>query len=361
MIINKLLHTILRPYRAPEPGDDGSGGDVDRGDDFVANDDPYPDGGKGDDKGADTASGTDKDDKGDKKEDADKKETADKDDGDDKDGADDKGDDKDDGDDKKDDKKKDSRIPVARHRDILAKEREKRAEVERQLQAAQHGRQVATTNEQITRAEEQLLTKEEAYNKALVAGDTEKATQLMREIRSLDRGIAESKTRMAAEASVAQATEKVRYQLTVERLEEAYPQLNPDNEAFDEDLSADVVDMMHSFVARRNMTHAEAIQKAVKRLIPTAQTKAQEKAVETKARVDEADVKTQLAKDRKSKAVEKAVDTSQKQPKALDRIGADSDKAGGGISSQNVLKMSQKDFNSLDEKTLARLRGDELA
>lgn len=358
MIVSKLMHTILRPYRAPEPGDDGAGGD-DRGDNFQANDDPYPDGSKGD-GGKSAKDASDLDDKDDDEKD-------DKD-GDDKDDADDKGDkdDKDNADDKdeKDDDKKarkDSRIPVSRHKEILAKEREKRAELERRLQAHQHGQQVASTNEQITKAEEQLLTKETEYNKAMIAGDADKATALMREIRTLERSIGEAKTQMSSEAAVAQATEKVRYQLTVERLEEAYPQLNPDSETFDEDLSADVVDLMNSYIARRNMTPAQAIQKAVKRLVGEPKNKAQERATEAKARVESDDVKAQLAKDRKAEAVKRNVDVAGKQPKSLKDVGTDSDKAGGGITAQSVMKMTQTDFSKLDEATLARLRGDVLA
>ena len=42
-------------------------------------------------------------------------------------------------------------------------------------------------------------------------------------------------------------------------------------------------------------------------------------------------------------------------------MGQDSDKLGGGaVTAKDAMKMSDEDFAKLDEKTLARMRGDEL-
>jgi hypothetical protein len=224
--------------------------------------------------------------------------------------------------------------------------------LEAQLKQYQQGGKVADLNADITKAEASILTMEADYAKLLTDGETEKAAALMGKIRKLDREITEAKSDMKVEAAISIATENTRYNMALERIEAAFPQLNQDHDDFDEELMTDVADLKDTY-RRRGMTPTEALQKAVKKLVG-AETAKQETATEVKPKVDAKDVAAQ----RKQAAVLKNLKDAEKTPSSTKDVGFDSDKAGGTISAKDVLKMSFKDFSALPEETLARMRGD---
>lgn len=248
-------------------------------------------------------------------------------------------------------------IPLDRHKAVLDKTRAERDALAEQVKAFQTGQQVTKTNTDITKLEEKVASKEAEYNKALVDGEVDKATALMREIRATEREIGDMKVELRTQAATAQAIESVRYNTVVERLEAAYPALNPDHESFDKEAVADVMALKETY-ERRGSTPSAALQKAVEKLMP-AQTSKQEHATTVTPQVDKATI---AAQERKEAATEKGVAAATKTPPSTAKVGADSDKHGGGaISAQDVMKMSQDAFRKLDDKTLAQLRGDEVA
>lgn len=261
-------------------------------------------------------------------------------------------------DDAKEKKPAPKRIPLDRHEAILNKERERREAVERELAQTRQGQQVAATNEQIAKAEDDLSKLEGTYTKLLADGEVEKAAKMMADIRKLERSINESRNNFAIQAAEARAYERVRYDTTVERLEAAYPALNPDHKDFDEALTTEVVELRDAYVATGKYGRAEAIQKAAKTLMGASTTR-QETAVEADVKVDKGDLAKATAEERKKAAREKAADASQRQPPNTKSIGLDSDKM-GTLDAKQVMKMSQDEFAKLDDKALAKLRGDEI-
>lgn len=264
--------------------------------------------------------------------------------------------------DEKDETRKDTRVPLARHKAVLEKERAERAELEKKLAQYQQGDRIAVINDAIKKAEDKILALDKEYTKLMVDGDHEKAAEKRQEIRALETEIVEQKSDMKAQAATARAVEKVRYDTTVERLEAAYPVLNPDDkDNFDAEQAQDVMDLATTY-RNKGMTPAEAIQKAAKKLLG-AETAKQNKAVDTKARVDEDEVAAEKKRqekeaERKKAQVAKNLEANKQQPSNTARVGADNDKAGGGVDAKGVLKMSQEDFNKLDDATLSRMRGD---
>ena len=321
---------------APAGDGDDLGGDLtttDRGDDFVPTDDDDLDP-EDPDKGAKKPAAASEEDK-DKDEDEDKEE-------------------KEEGDEEeKKPKGKTKAIPLDRHKQILEKEREQRAELERKLAQYQQGQRVADINEDLTKMEDKVLSMEKQYNKLLADGEVDKAAELMSQIRRAEREIVQMQADMKIQASVAQATETARYNIALERVEEAYPQLNPDSDEYDEDLLADVADMKAMY-QQRGMTPTDALQKAVKRILGQT-TKRQEQATEVTPRVNEKDI----AAERKKQAVARTADATKRQPPNTRDVGLDSDKAGMSLTPKDIMSMSQEDFAKLDEKALAKLRGDE--
>ena len=254
--------------------------------------------------------------------------------------------------------KADARIPLSRHKEILEAERGRREALEQQLSKFQQGQQVAATNDEITQLEDKLIAKEAEYNKALADGEIDSANKLMREIRAMDRDITDKRTSMNIQAAEARAVERVRYDTLVERMEEAYPQLNPEHEDFDKAKTAEVLELKAAYQAT-GYTPSQALQKAIKLVMPP-KTKAQEVAAEATPRVSAEDAAKAKAEARALEQRKKNADVAGKQPPATTKVGQDHDKLGGQISAKDVLKMSQDDFMKLDEKTLAAMRGDEL-
>lgn len=333
--MNPLLTKLLSRYTGPA-GDGGSDtggtGVIDRGDDFTPTDDDVTDVPA---KPAKAAADPDADidpENPDADPDADPEQTEEQ----------------------KAEKKREQRIPLSRHKDMLEKERAKRADLERQLAQYQRGTEVASLNQDITQAEENILAMEKQYNALLGEGELDKAAALMSKIRQAERSISDAKNDMKIAAAEARATERARYNLALERIEAAYPQLNEDHDDFDAGLMEDVIDLKGAY-ERKGLTPTAAMQKAVDKLLGTS-TKKQEAAIETTPRVSTKDV----AAERKKDAVKKTLDAVGKTPPSTTKVGMDSDKAGGSLTAKDVMKLSQEDFSKLPDDVLARMRGDEV-
>ena len=254
--------------------------------------------------------------------------------------------------------RKDDRLPLARHKEILDKERAARAAVETELQNLKRGQAVASTNEQITATETAILALEKNYTSLLADGELDKAAAVMAQIRASERAIIESKAAFQTQAAEARAYERVRYDTTVERLQEAYPALNDDHADFDSALTGEVMELQAAY-RTQGYTPAEALQKAAKVLMGAATTR-QQRAVDTDVRVDKADLAAATAEERRKAAVTRNLAVAGKQPPSAKDVGVDSDKMGGGLNARDVIKMPQEAFAKLDESQLAKMRGDEL-
>ena len=241
--MNPLLKKLLSRYMAPAGGDgsDTGGTDViDRGDSFTPTEDepaakpaPAP-------KAADSDDDIDPEDP-DADPEAEEETKAEK-------------------------KQREQRIPLSRHKDLLEKERAKRADLERQLSQFQRGTEVASLNQDITQAEESILAMEKQYNALLGEGELDKAAALMSKIRQAERSIGDAKNDMKIAAAEARATERARYNVALERIEAAYPQLNEDHGDYDEALMEDVIDLKGAY-ERKGLTPTAAMQKTVDKLL----------------------------------------------------------------------------------------------
>lgn len=251
-------------------------------------------------------------------------------------------------------RKKDDRIPLSRHEAILTKEREKRADLERQLSQFQQGGQIATLNENITAAENKILELEKEYGTQLTDGDVDKAAVTMATIRRLERDMNEAKSDMKIQAAESRATERARYNIALERIETSFPVLNPDHADYDEAVMDEVAELKAAYEGR-GLTPTAALQKAVKLIVGATNTK-QEVATTSTPRVATKDA----AGDRKAAATTKAAAAVGKTPASLATAGVDGDKMGGKITADQAIKLPQDQFAKLDEATLRSMRGDEL-
>lgn len=249
---------------------------------------------------------------------------------------------------------KDTRIPLSRHKELLNAARAERDEMAAQLAQFQRGTEVAQVNQAIADTEAKLLALEGEYNKLLVEGDAEKAAAKMTEIRLLERSIGEQKTVMATAAAEARTIERMRYDEAVNRIEAAFPKLNRDHDDYDKEVEAEVMDLVTSF-KRSGATPTAALQRAVKYVLG-ADTSTEKKATEVKPKVTAEEVAAERKREALARNAKAAVDA----PASTSKAGMNSDQAGGVLTIEKVKGMSQSDFAKIDEKELARLRGDEV-
>jgi hypothetical protein len=263
--------------------------------------------------------------------------------------------------------KKDSRVPLSRHKELLQKERERREAAERQLAQYQNGDKVAEHNAKLTEDETKLAGLEKEYAQLLKDGKIDEAALKMTEVRRLERSIVQRDADMKLAAAEARAIETVRYNTALDRVEAAYPELNPDHDDYDKDKSAEVIEVMQGLKAA-GRTPTDALQRAVKYVMGAPATTEQKTATTVKPRVDKDAVEEELGSDpkaakaaeRKEAATKKALDATAKTPPSTKTVGIDSDKAGGTLNAKTVVKLSHEEFSKLDDATLARMRGDEL-
>lgn len=245
------------------------------------------------------------------------------------------------------------RIPLSRHKELLQKERERREALERQVQGFQRSDEVADTHKQLNELETSVLDMEKRYNKLMADGETERAAELMTKIRQTERQIVETKSEARIAAATAQAAEKARYDMALERIEEAYPVLDPNSDDYDQERMSDVAALMQGYRAQ-GMTPTQALQKAVKKLFP-ATTTTQEKATTVQPRVTEKDI----AAERKKMAASKTAEAVATQAPNLGKAGEDNNRV-TALTAKDVMEMDQKAFAKLAEEDLKKLRGDEL-
>ena len=259
-------------------------------------------------------------------------------------------DDEDEEDKKKAKKKDEPRIPKSRLDKVLNELKEARE----QLAKVTESKQQETQDADLRAAQGRLTELEKQLTKQITDGETEKASQTMAAIRELSEAISDYKADMKAQQATALAVEQVRESMVIDRIEEAYPELNPRHEEYDEAKVAKVLKIRRGLMATGDSA-STAMQEAVKLVMGDPRTSKERLATEVTPRVD----KDKIAADRTAEAKKRNAEAAGKQPPSTARVGMDSDKLGGALSAADVMKMSQDEFAKLDEKTLAKLRGDE--
>jgi hypothetical protein len=243
-------------------------------------------------------------------------------------------------------------IPIDRHEAILNKVREERDEAVRALANAQGGQKIVQTNNEITALETEVEGLQDKYDDAVINGEKEEARGLARQLRAKERELGDKKTTIAVSIARSEAIESTRFDIARERIEAAYPVLQPGHEDYDQKTMDAVLELtrMHQHYG---YTATDAMQAAV-RLKLGADNVTQQQAAEVKPRVTDEAIKAT----RKENAVDKALKTVTKQPPTTEKVGLDNDKLGRKKTARDVMKMSDKEFDSLTDEELAEMGGD---
>ncbi len=201
--------------------------------------------------------------------------------------------------------------------------------------------------------EAELDTKSAEYSKLLADGELDKANVVMKDINRINRSMAITE---ATALSAARTTE-VAHVATLEELvdiyKENYPQFDDANKDHYNQETVNYVAKLQGGLELAGYSPAEALREAVEAAVAKFGLDP-----EPAAAAEPEPAKPNKGEERKTAAVDKALTASAAQPKALDKLGTDSDKA--GMSKIDVESLSYEQFNALPESTLARLRGDNI-
>lgn len=215
------------------------------------------------------------------------------------------------------------------------------------------------------KVEAEIDALEDKLEEAIKDGNVEAKQRIRKEIRAKNGQLTEAKAAAYSQYATAVAVEQIRYDAAVERMEIEHPELNPDHDSYDAEKVAEVAEYKRDAEAAGKASTI-ALKQALKAVYGNAAPKAKEKADDKpEAKKDDKpeakDLKEKADAEgakRKEEAVKRGLDTKGKQP-SNDKAGIDSDKAGKTAKSADVNKMSDKDFDKLDEEELKRLRGDD--
>lgn len=252
----------------------------------------------------------------------------------------------------KKERENDTAIPKSRFDEAVRKERERAEAAERALDEIRRAQQQVARGADIDKLESQVKDLRAQERKALIAGDDEKAAELSDQADRLNRQIAIEQARDMSVQAKEQAREEIRWDMTIERIEEKYPQLNEASEEFDQELTDEVVDIMNGIARRERLPRSQALLKAVEKVMTRVAAPAKTETEEPKG------LDRGAEKGRKEAAVAKNLDAAKRQPASTKQVGADSDKFGQSKEVPDAADMTYEEFNALPETTRAKMRGD---
>ena len=259
------------------------------------------------------------------------------------------------------------RIPKSRFDEQVAKERERAeaaerraAEAEARLNAQQPKEEkpdpVSTKVDDLEARIEALQDKRDGF---LVDGNTEKAAEVRREIRVLEKELREVERgalrqeaeQIAARRMEAQTAEQL-IDTVVSKLESEFSVLNQGSDDYDPRMVNFVLAEQHRLITELKLTPHEALQRAGKETMELFGHKP------AGSKVDRDEKPETPAEKRQREARAKVADTVARQPASLKDAGLDSDKAGQDKVDLDVNKLTEAEFNALPAAQLAKLRGD---
>ena len=232
-------------------------------------------------------------------------------------------------------------VPKARLDEVLAKQKA----LQKQLD------EVNAANAKAEEAPEEydFDQKEVEYQNMVLDGETDKAVALRREIRKAERATLEFEMRQEMSQTVNQDRQMTALQQAANAMEEAYPVFDRNSEAFNEDVTNEVVELRDMFM-QGGYDVVDALSKAVKYVVKDHDLdQAQESAPSLAGKAQKSD---ELANKRAQ--VSRKLKAADAQPPELPGESSSMH----GDKGLDLSTMTEEEFAALPEATLKRLRGD---
>jgi hypothetical protein len=241
-------------------------------------------------------------------------------------------------------KKKSPMVPKARLDEVLAKQRD----LQKQLDSMNAATEAVAEQAADTPPEYDFDAKELQYQELVLDGEGAKAVALRHEIRQAERDSIRAEMKQDMSQTVTQDRTANALQQAADNLEDNFPVFNAKSEDYNEALTQEVIDLRDAFIIKGD-SPVEALGKAASYVIkdnglydPADETSL---ADEPAAKVDEVA--------RKRKQVSKKMKVAGQQPPTLPETSEADPEARIDINN-----LTDEEFESLPEKTLARMRGD---
>lgn len=171
-------------------------------------------------------------------------------------------------------------------------------------------------------------------------GDVAAAAAINKQIRQAERDERTAELEERSTRTSETTREQIRVDAVIEALNAQYPELDPDSGAYDQTRVDEVLRLQRAFVAGGSPP-STALNEAVGYVMPRAP-----------------DIAPVPKAEKRKTDVKKNVDTSNKQPPTLDKVGFDSDSQGKKDSTPDIMSLSEEEFDALPEATKRKMRGD---
>lgn len=244
-------------------------------------------------------------------------------------------------------KKGEPRIPKSRLDAVNARyrqEQQRNRELQARLNETEHG---SEEHDQIGQIQSRLDEIDDEMSKAIIDGDNE----TFKKLRTEERQLVNQASQIESEATAQRVKLEARYEASIDKIEQDYPQYDPNNDAFDKELLQETVQYRDKFI-RAGDDPDVALREAVAIVYPRYYSEETETEVESLRSTTKApakpkrNTKTPVKRNKKAAQAQPA-DTSTRKSKTT----SDSDVP-------DVMRMTDEQLDALDEKTLAKLRGD---
>lgn len=231
---------------------------------------------------------------------------------------------------------------------MQAKARAREQALLEQIEQLKSGQQTNAEHKAVDDMRAKIEELQDKYEDLILDGRKDEARKVRKQVDTMRDQMFEHQTAAKSDAARKAAIEELTYNAQLAGFESTYPALNPDSADFDEAKVTEVASLLGAFT-KSGMDRAAALGKAVKYVMGPPQPQKTADAAKT------------LAEERARKAREKAADANGRQPANTNRVGLDTDKAGGsGSTGVDILRMSQENFAKLDDELKSKMRGDEL-
>lgn len=259
----------------------------------------------------------------------------------------------------KDEPKKDPPIPKSRFDEAVGKARREMESAARRAESAETKareleERLAASQGQIDakKVVEEVDELEDKLDQAKADGNKELAKSIRDQIREKQQSLADARAEVRAAHATAVAIEQIRYDAAVEKMETEHTELNPDHDDYDQSVVDELLEYKEAFEAK-GLSSSDSLRKAIRAVYRDGKK-------ETPAKDEAADKAAEAGDAKKEAAVAKALAARKDQPANTAKKGANSDAAGKSGTPKDITKISDKEFDKLDDDDLKRMRGDDL-
>lgn len=223
-------------------------------------------------------------------------------------------------------------IPKFRFDSAQQRARDAEAEV-----ARLRGVMTETQEKVVEGDEDPFAALDKRHSQAIADGDLDLASSITAETRSLERKAMRVEMTNTANETQAAASEQVRVDATIQALNVQFPVLDPDSETYAQDKVDEVLALQDAFMLSGRPA-AQALNEAARYVFPNV-------GLPPEVEVKKTDV-------------DKNIDTANRQPPDLTKVGQDSNSLGKLEDAPDATMLSEEEFDALPEAAKKRMRGD---